>query len=601
MHARILVFATATVLVAPAGSIAAPGPAPQPRKTVGTTGSAKPPTRVATKAPPKAAGPRRIGQLRKGTLPDSAARVKRKAVAKPSARLLASKAARKPVRLGALPKPVKVAFSPCGASLPPQAPRVAKPKAGMDAAVVERQYRWPTGATLKVGFLDGSRAAREAVARTARAWTDHANLAFEFSLDAPPQQADILIRFDAPGCTSHVGTSSRYYAEVGQPSMHLCHMDQWIPEGTDPTAPVPDGFRRIVLHEFGHALGLHHEHQSPDAKFQWNELAVYDYYGTVHGWDRDYVDMWIFRQLDPRFVDVSQYDPVSVMHYDFPAQFTTNGVAYAGAYELSALDKEHIAKTYPRQADTKAKRRFERKIAVRNDTGTALDVQVVYQGRKGKRTVWQPASDPLAAPTTRVAAGDERMLEGQGRQVKVVARSADGHSTWSEWAAAPLRISPQGGYLDVEPQTYVIVIDGPPDPPSGQTSDELYAAASQAQAAGDHEGARALFDDFAARFPADPLVPWARLNVVVSWYEQKRWQEALEASYDLIVDHPDADPTIYGWYYGGVASLQLGWCDGARGYLEYVESEASGAPAEWRSAAREYLAAVAKDPDRWCW
>ena len=37
-----------------------------------------------------------------------------------------------------------------------------------------------------------------------------------------------------------------------------------------------DEYRRVVLHEFGHALGLAHEHQSPGVAIPWNEQKVYD-------------------------------------------------------------------------------------------------------------------------------------------------------------------------------------------------------------------------------------------------------------------------------------------------------------------------------------
>ena len=35
-----------------------------------------------------------------------------------------------------------------------------------------------------------------------------------------------------------------------------------------------DELRRVVLHEFGHALGLIHEHQNPEGGIEWNEPAV---------------------------------------------------------------------------------------------------------------------------------------------------------------------------------------------------------------------------------------------------------------------------------------------------------------------------------------
>lgn len=592
MHVRVIVLAATTLLVTPVGSSAAPGPAPQPRPKARTavTTTAKAGPKAA--APQRAWTPRHIGKLRKGKLPDAGARVMRARVARPSAKLVPVAGVRKPVRLKSLPKAAKVSFVPCAASLPPQAPRPVRPQAGMDAAVFDRQYRWPTGATLKIGFLDGSRDAREAVARTARKWSEHANIAMDFSLDAPPREPDILIRFEAVGCTSHVGTTSRYFAEIGEPSMDLCQMDQWI--GTD-------AFEEVVLHEFGHALGLLHEHQSPNASFQWNKLAVYDFYGTHYGWDRDYVDMWVFRQIEPQGVDASQYDPDSIMHYAFPAEFTTNGVAFGGSHLLSPLDKELIAREYPRDAKPKVRRRYERKIAVRNETDTPLEVALVYETRASGKPQWLPESDPAVAPSTRVPAGAERVLDGQGRKVKLVARSVGGAATWSEHAETPLRIAPKGGYLDVEPQTYVVVIDGPPDQPEAQTKEELWSAASSAETAGRHDVARGLFGEFVERFPGDPLVPWAQFNVAASWYAQERWDEALQACYALIVDHPQADATIYAWYYGGVSALQLGWCDGARSYLDYVASEEAGAPKDWRASAGEYIAAIEREPERWCW
>lgn len=590
MHLRTFVLAVACLAIVPSGTLAAPG-GPKPRKTVTTT---KASPKAASKADPaaKARTPKHLAKLRKGKVPDASARVQRKRVAKPSKKLVALEAARKPVRMKAPSKAAKIAFAPCAASLPPQAPRPVKPKAGMDAAVFDRQYRWPAGSTLRIGFVDGSRAAREAVAQTARAWQEHANLVLDFSLDAPPADPDILIRFDALGCTSHVGTSSRYYAEIGEPSMHLCGMDQWLGSS---------GFDQVVLHEFGHALGLQHEHQSPNARFQWNKQAVYDFYGTSYGWDRDYVDLWVFRQLEPAGFDASQYDPDSIMHYAFPAEFTTNGVAFGGSSKLSTLDEQMIAQQYPRKDVPKAKRRFERKIALRNETGEPLDVQLVYETRRSGKAKWQPASDPAAAPATRLSAGAELALDGQGRQVKLVARSTDGRASWSEHATQPLRIAPKGGYLDTELQTYVVVIEGAPDQPGGQTPEQLYAAGAEALAAGQHENARELFAAFAKQFPTDSLASWALFNVALSWYEQERWEEALQSSYELIVAYPNADATIYGWYYGGVSSIQLGWCDGARGYLEYVSDAKSGAPDDWRDSAGKYLAAIERDPDRWCW
>ncbi|MEX1365285.1 MAG: outer membrane protein assembly factor BamD, partial [Nannocystaceae bacterium] len=565
----------ALTIATPAG---AAGP-PKARKSSVTTSAAR------TKATPKAGrrSPRLGRRIRKGPVPDAAARVAHGKLRAPTKTQVASKRARKPLRLKGLRKATKVSFSACAASPAPEAPRDAAPKAGMDAAVAGRSYRWPKGATLEIGFVDGSQPAREAVAELAKQWTDHANLQFHFNLGTPPAKTDILISFDSLGCTSALGTTSIYRSENGEPSMHLCHMDQQI--GTD-------RFRRVVLHEFGHAIGLEHEHQSPEAKHEWNKEAVYQYYEQF-GWSRSYTDQWVFRQISPMVVDASEYDPDSVMHYFFPPEFTRNGIAFGGNNELSDIDKSFIAEVYPgRGTDAPAKRRYERKLAVRNSTGRAIEVQSIVQTRSGNRFVWAPGDELDAAPKVRVPAGEERLLDGSGRRARLIARSLDGRSTWSEWTDTPLRIAPRAGYLDPQTQTYVVVVDGPPDAPPGQTSEQLYASAAAALQRGEHADARALFGEFLAKFPKDDMVPWARFNTVASWYEDGRLEEAMRDAYELIVAHPNADAASYAWFYGGLAALGSGWCDGARSYFEYAQDASAGLPQGWRDSAAEYLEAI---------
>ncbi len=580
---RVAASAVALLLVAPGGS----APRPKARKGVATKTKARSSARPTTQR----RAPRLGKRLRKGKVPGSRLRVRHGLVASPSKKLVGSKRARKPLRLRSMPKPSKVSFAPCAASPPEHAPRHTVPKAGMDAAVVERRYQWPNGAELHIGFLDGSREAREAVAELAARWTEHANLTWKFHLGDAPRRADILIQFDSDGCTSALGTSSRYSAEVGDASMNLCHMDQRIGS---------DRFRRVVLHEFGHALGLHHEHQNPRVQHEWNKEAVYAYYGQ-QGWTRSYVDLWVFRRISPEVADTSEYDPDSVMHYAFPPEFTINGVGFGGKNELSAIDASFIAETYPGRGGTKGKRYYERRLSVRNETGRALDVQAIYETKSGRKNVWAPKSSLGAAPVVRVPAGAERVLDGPGRRAKIVARSSDGRATWGEWSTTPLRIAPVDGYLDHELQTYVAVIDGPADPPKGQTKAELYASANDALSDGRHVAARERFGEFVDRFPDDTLTPWAKFNVIVSWYESEHPEDARGDSYRLIVDHPAANATPYAWFYGGLASLRTGWCDGAQAYFEYAQTERSGLPKAWREIATEYLGAIAADRDRWCW
>ncbi|KAK7915260.1 hypothetical protein PG985_012963 [Apiospora marii] len=67
--------------------------------------------------------------------------------------------------------------------------------------------------------------------------------------------------------------------------------------------------RRSILHEFGHALGLHHQHQHPDCRLQWNAKELKLRYGCDDSQVRDYY-------FAKRPCPVSMpYDPDSVMHY----------------------------------------------------------------------------------------------------------------------------------------------------------------------------------------------------------------------------------------------------------------------------------------------
>ena len=57
--------------------------------------------------------------------------------------------------------------------------------------------------------------------------------------------------------SSYLGTDARRYARTGRASMNLV-FDPDDPQNDD------DEFHRVILHEFGHALGLIHEHMRPD-------------------------------------------------------------------------------------------------------------------------------------------------------------------------------------------------------------------------------------------------------------------------------------------------------------------------------------------------
>src|SRR5262245_51028582 len=115
---------------------------------------------------------------------------------------------------------------------------------GTVRAIMVARKMWTNGSTLRVRFLGGSPAQRSKARQQALLWTQHANLTFEFG-EAP--EADIRIAFDPDdGAWSYIGTDCRAIP-LDQPTMNLGFLDG----GT-------------AAHEFGHALGLAHEHQNPE-------------------------------------------------------------------------------------------------------------------------------------------------------------------------------------------------------------------------------------------------------------------------------------------------------------------------------------------------
>jgi hypothetical protein len=243
-----------------------------------------------------------------------------------------------------------------------------------DRLVGQLAYRWTNGATLKVGFdFSGANfnywpavcyrgmsnsACQEKlmdnVISAASGWSQHGNIYFRRSAW---QDADIRVQFQERGSWSYVGTVAK---RIGRDRATLNLALSFLQNS--------EGFRGTTIHEFGHAIGLHHEHISPNVAYNWNEAQIIADMQR-QGWGADktrsnIIDNLLKSNSRSAFF-ATRFDPKSIMIYSIPkgwvseadlansqkcpAAATSRYYCVGSNSELSDLDKQGIAQFYPRR------------------------------------------------------------------------------------------------------------------------------------------------------------------------------------------------------------------------------------------------------------
>jgi hypothetical protein len=272
---------------------------------------------------------------------------------------------------------------------------------------------WSPGTTLRVKFLGGSTSLQNKVMQYAEQWEQFANINF---VKVSSGNAEVRVAFTPNGGhNSYVGTDNLTIPQ-NQKTMNLDLASPSVPESH---------FRSTVLHEFGHALGLGHEQQSPLSNIPWNVPAVYAFYAQM-GWPQSQVDFNVLNKLQWSQTQHTDYDPQSIMQYPVSASLTTNGFSIPMNTQLSATDKSYIGKIYSNQ-----------KIKVRHAANTTYAITFwlngIYHTIQPGESMWVPAKTSGNQLSIWECIGNNCAWDGYappyGYNYKIISQGSNGNLT----------------------------------------------------------------------------------------------------------------------------------------------------------------------------
>lgn len=199
----------------------------------------------------------------------------------------------------------------------------------------EGKFLWDS-TVISVKFMDDRFTMKDQVINWANEWSGFTGRTFVRSY---ANDADIRVSFLSEGLSSAIGKNA-HNVNKASPTMSLHHLWEYDDQKQ----------RAIVLHEFGHALGLIHELQHPEIKIKWNRPVLFAYYKNTYKRDSGWVKEQI---IDPYSTTTSircELDLKSIMMYEIPKGLTIDTTYEIPApTDLSSNDKKFIKMIYQKK------------------------------------------------------------------------------------------------------------------------------------------------------------------------------------------------------------------------------------------------------------
>ncbi|KAI0071193.1 hypothetical protein K474DRAFT_1712673 [Panus rudis PR-1116 ss-1] len=203
---------------------------------------------------------------------------------------------------------------------------------------------WDHNTVITYSFLpnEGNATQRQKVIDTIKEWEWYINLKFK----NVKKDGMLRISFQTNGGSwSYVGKGNLNIA-ADKATMNL----GWVDERSTTATGYEKG---TILHEFGHALGFLHEHQSPNREggLTLDEDAVYRYYMDTQNWSREQVKKQIIDVYNKdQISNYSELDTTSIMMYYMPKQMNKQRIEVKPNVVLSDLDKAYASLNYHRSS-----------------------------------------------------------------------------------------------------------------------------------------------------------------------------------------------------------------------------------------------------------